>query len=184
MNLLNLPPGKNPPDDLYVVIEIPAGSNVKYEYEREMGVMMVDRVLYAAMAYPYNYGFVPGTLMHDGDPLDALVISTVSFAPGTVVRVRPIGVLSMEDEEGLDYKLITAPLIKIDPRLSNINSINDLPSIMLDQIKHFFEHYKELEPGKWTKVHGFLGPEDARKLVMKAIERARGIVRTVNEHVH
>ncbi len=173
MNLGKLPPGRNPPDEIYVVIEIPAGSNVKYEYDEELDAFVVDRVLYTAMSYPFNYGFVPGTLTPDGDPLDAVVISSTQFMPGTVVSARPIGVLNMEDEEGVDYKLVTVPVAKVDPRFSNIRDVKDLPEIILYQIRHFFEHYKELEPNKWVKVKGFLGPEEARRLILEFIKMAQ-----------
>ncbi|NPA69983.1 MAG: inorganic diphosphatase [Crenarchaeota archaeon] len=169
--LEKLPPGKNPPDDIYVVIEIPAFSNIKYEMDEETGAIMVDRVLYTAMFYPFNYGTVPQTLMPDGDPADVLVISNYSLMPGSVIRVRPIGVLEMEDEEGVDNKIIAVPVDKVDPTYKNVKDVNDLPEAILNKIKHFFEHYKELEPGKWTKVRGFKGADEAKKLIMDAIER-------------
>ena len=169
IDIINLSPGRNPPDELRVVVEIPAGSNVKYEYDKENKVFVVDRVLYTAMSYPFNYGFIPGTLTEDGDPLDAVVISSASFLPGTIVDVRPVGALDMEDEKGIDYKLITVPLTKIDPRFSMVKDIKDLPDVILYQIRHFFEHYKELEPGKWTKVNEFKGIEEAKRLVLKYI---------------
>ncbi len=169
--LEKLKPGKNPPEDIYVLIEIPKGSNVKYELDEETGAIFVDRVLYTAMFYPFNYGIVPQTLEEDGDPIDVLLISNEPFHPGTVVRARPIGVLVMEDEEGPDSKIIAVPHEKIDPRFANIKDINDLPKAVLDQIKHFFEHYKELEPGKWVKVTGWEGAESAKKRIAAAIER-------------
>ncbi|RLF17128.1 MAG: inorganic diphosphatase [Thermoprotei archaeon] len=168
--LKKLPPGKNPPDDIYVIIEIPKGSNVKYELDEETGAIFVDRVLYTAMFYPFNYGIVPQTLMPDGDPVDVLVISNEPFAPGTIVRVRPIGVLEMEDEEGIDHKIIAVPIDKVDPRFSNIKDVKDLPEAILNQIRHFFEHYKELEPGKWTKVRDFHSANKAKEMITKAIE--------------
>jgi len=168
--LKTIPPGKNPPDDIYVIIEIPKGSNIKYELDEKTGAIFVDRVLYTAMFYPFNYGIVPQTLMPDGDPADVLVISNEPFAPGTIVRVRPIGVLEMEDEEGIDHKIIAVPIDKIDPRFSNIKDVKDLPDAILNQIRHFFEHYKELEPGKWTKVRDFHGANKAKEMITKAIE--------------
>ena len=168
--LKNLKPGKNPPEDVFVVIEIPKGSNVKYEIDEESGAVMVDRILYTAMFYPFNYGIVPQTLMPDGDPVDVLVVSNEPLYPGTVIRVRPIGVLEMEDEEGIDHKIIAVPVGKIDPRFEGIKDIKDLPEAFLNQIRHFFEHYKELEPGKWTKVHRFLSAEDAKRMIKEAIE--------------
>ncbi len=166
-----LPPGKNPPDDVYVIIEIPAFSNIKYEYKEDLDAILVDRVLYTAMFYPFNYGMIPQTLMPDGDPADVLVISNYSLMPGSVIRVRPIGVLEMEDEEGVDTKIIAVPIEKIDPTWAKVKDINDLPESILNKIKHFFEHYKELEPGKWTKVRGFKSVDEARKMIMDAIER-------------
>ncbi len=168
--LEKLPPGKNPPEDVYVVIEIPAFSNIKYEIDEDTGAVMVDRILYTAMFYPFNYGIVPQTKMPDGDPADVLVISNVQLMPGTVVRVRPIGVLEMEDEEGIDHKIIGVPDPKIDPTYANVKDIKDLPEAVLSKIKHFFEHYKELEPGKWTKVRDFKGADVAKQMIKEAIE--------------
>jgi len=171
MNLEKLPPGKNPPDEIYVVVEIPMNSYVKYEVDKETGAVFVDRILYTAMIYPFNYGFIPSTLEEDGDPVDVLVLSHEPVFPGTVIPARPIGLLEMEDEEGPDSKVIAVPTVKIDPRWANINSINNLPKAYLDKIKHFFEHYKELEPGKWVKVREWKGPEEAKKRILAAIER-------------
>ena len=170
MHINRIPPGKNPPDDVYVIIEIPKGSNVKYELDEETGVVFVDRILYTAMFYPFNYGIIPQTLMPDGDPADVLVITHESLLPGTVIRVRPIGVLEMEDEEGVDHKIIAVPIEKVDPRFANVRDVNDLPKAVLNQIKHFFEHYKELEPGKWTKVRNFHNSNVAKDMISKAIE--------------
>ncbi|ABW00869.1 inorganic diphosphatase [Caldivirga maquilingensis] len=181
VNITNLPPGRNPPDELYVVVEIPAGSNVKYEFDSASGVFIVDRVLYTAMSYPFNYGFIPGTLTEDGDPLDAVVISSASFLPGTIVDVRPVGALNMEDEKGLDYKLITVPLSRVDPRFSMIKDIKDLPDVILYQVRHFFEHYKELEPGKWTKVKEFMGVEEAKRLVLKYIRGKSNLTNSISQ---
>lgn len=169
---IRLPPGRDPPNDVYVFVEISSGSNVKYEYDEELGMVIVDRVLYTAMFYPFNYGFIPNTEMEDGDPVDVLLISSVPFMPGTVVRARPIGLLEMEDEEGIDHKVIAVPIAKVDPRLANVKDLKDLPEAVLDQIRHFFEHYKELEPGKWTKVRQFKGVEEARKIILESVERA------------
>ena len=171
MNLEKLSPGKNPPNEIYVVVEIPMNSYVKYEVDKETGAVFVDRILYTAMIYPFNYGFIPSTLEEDGDPVDVLVLSHEPVFPGTVIPARPIGLLEMEDEEGPDSKVIAVPTVKIDPRWANINSINDLPKAYLDKIRHFFEHYKELEPGKWVKVREWKGPEEAKKRILAAIER-------------
>ncbi len=164
-------PGKKAPDIVNVLIEIPMGSNVKYEYDEEARIIRVDRFLYTSMVYPFNYGFIPGTLEEDGDPVDVLVITSQPVFPGTVIEARPIGVLVMEDEEGPDSKIIAVPKDKLDPQFKNIKSVEDLPDILREKIKHFFEHYKELEPGKWVKVREWLGPEKAREQIAKAIER-------------
>ncbi len=171
MEVAKLKPGKNPPEDIFVVIEIPAGSSVKYELDKESGAIFVDRFLYTAMYYPFNYGFVPKTLAEDGDPIDVLVVSNQPVAPGSVIRARPIGVLIMEDESGRDEKIVAVPVSKLDPSFEKINSIEDLPEALLNKIKHFFEHYKELEPGKWVKITGWEGAEKAKELISKAIER-------------
>ncbi|MEM5811175.1 MAG: inorganic diphosphatase [Candidatus Aenigmatarchaeota archaeon] len=158
-------------DYLIAFIEIPKGSRNKYELDKELGVLKLDRILHTSMQYPANYGFIPSTLCEDGDPLDCLVISSESIAPNTIVKVRPIGLLIMEDEEGKDEKLITVPIEKIDPKMSNIKDVRDLPEALKNEIKHFFEHYKELEPGKWVKVMDWVGREEAIKYVEKAVER-------------
>ncbi|HWQ17023.1 MAG TPA: inorganic diphosphatase [Sulfolobales archaeon] len=169
-----LGPGDKAPNIVNVVIEIPANSSVKYEYDEELGVISVDRVLYTAMIYPFNYGFIPGTLEEDGDPVDVLVISDHTFLPGSVVRVRPIAILEMEDEEGVDAKIVAVPDDKVEPRYSSIKDLKDLPDIIKRRIEHFFQHYKELEPGKWVKIRGWKGAEEARKKISDAIERAAG----------
>ncbi len=163
--------GKNVPEDIYVFIEIPKGSNVKYEFDEEEKVIKVDRILYTAMFYPFNYGFVPETLEEDGDPVDVLVLSYDTFFPGVIVRVRPIGVLVTEDESGKDRKILAVPHEKIDPRWKNIRDIKHVPEAILNQVKHFFEHYKELEPGKWVKVIGFEGAEEAKRIIKEAYDR-------------
>jgi len=166
-----LSPGKNPPEEIYVVVEIPQGGNVKYELDKKTGLLFVDRFLYTAMFYPFNYGFVPQTLEEDGDPVDVLVISTSPVAPGTVLKAKPIGLLLMEDEEGPDSKVIAVPTEKIDPRYGVYSDIKELPQLILDQVRHFFEHYKELEKGKWVKVTGWQDSAVAKKKITEAIER-------------
>ena len=151
MDLSKIKVGSNP-DKLNVVIEIPYGSNIKYEIDKDSGAVVVDRVMYSAMFYPANYGFVPNTLSDDGDPADVLVINEYPLQAGSVIKARLIGVLIMEDESGLDEKLIAVPISKIDPRYDRIKSLEDLPQITLDRIKNFFETYKMLEPNKWVKV--------------------------------
>ena len=166
-------PGKKAPDEVNVVIEIPLGSNIKYEVDKETGVIFVDRILYTSMFYPFNYGFIPGTLEEDGDPVDVLVVGYEPVHPGTVIKAKPIGVLEMVDEEGPDAKIVAVPIEKIDPRFKGVEDISQLPEIIRDKIKHFFEHYKELEPGKWTKVKDWKGAKEAKERIRKAIERYR-----------
>ena len=166
-----LGPGEQATDEVSVVIEIPMGSSVKYEFNKELGVLTVDRFLYTAMHYPFNYGFIPGTLEEDGDPVDVLVISNQPVIPGSMIKVKPIGLLLMEDEEGPDSKVIAVPVKKLDPTFANINDINDLPEALREKIKHFFEHYKELEPGKWVKVTGWASAAEARRKIEDAIKR-------------
>ncbi|MCS6998625.1 MAG: inorganic diphosphatase [Aquificaceae bacterium] len=169
MELNKLAPGKNPPEDIYVVVEIPQDSPIKYELDKESGAVFVDRFLFTAMHYPFNYGFIPKTLAEDGDPVDVLVISRYPVMPGCVMRCRPIGALEMKDEEGLDTKLLAVPHSKLDPTYEGVKSYEDLPEVLLRKIKHFFEHYKELEPGKWVKVEGFKGVDFAYEEIRKGI---------------
>lgn len=170
MDIRRIPPGKNPPEDIYVVVEIPQDSPIKYELDKESGAIFVDRFLFTAMHYPFNYGFIPQTLADDGDPVDVLVISRYAVVPGSVIRCRPIGALQMRDEEGVDTKLLAVPHSKLDLTYEGIKSYEDLPKILLDKIKHFFEHYKELEPGKWVKVEEFKGVEFAYEEIKRGIE--------------
>lgn len=169
MNLSKIPVGENP-EKINVVVEIPYGSNIKYELDKESGAVVVDRVMYSAMFYPANYGFVPNTLSDDGDPADVLVLNEYPLQAGSVIKCRLIGVLLMEDESGIDEKLLAVPVSKIDPRYENIKSLNDLPKITLDRIKNFFETYKMLEPNKWVKVKDYKGKEEAQAILQKAIE--------------
>ncbi|NPA51440.1 MAG: inorganic diphosphatase [Aquificae bacterium] len=171
MDLSKIPAGKNPPEDINVVIEIPQGSSIKYEVDKESGAVFVDRFLYTAMYYPFNYGFIPNTLADDGDPEDVLVVSSQPVVPASVIRCRPIGMLEMEDEEGIDTKIIAVPVSKLDKTFDDIKEVTDLPQATLDKIKHFFEHYKELEPGKWVKVREFKSKEEALKDIQKAVKR-------------
>jgi len=169
MDITKIKPG-NPEEAVNVVIEIPQGSNIKYELDKESGAIFLDRILYGSQFYPANYGFIPNTLADDGDPIDVLVISSESVVPGCVIKSRVIGVLIMEDESGKDEKIIAVPTIKLDPQMAKINELEDFPEIKLNQIKHFFETYKDLEPGKWVKVTGFEGKEKAIELINKAIQ--------------
>lgn len=175
MDLTKISAGKNPPEDIYVVIEIPQGSSIKYEVDKESGAVFVDRFLFTAMYYPFNYGFIPNTLAEDGDPTDVLVISSQPVVPGSVIRSRPIGMLEMEDEEGIDTKIIAVPVSKLDKSFDNINDVNDLPNATLEKIKHFFEHYKELEKGKWVKVKEFKSVETAKEAIKQDLERVSGL---------
>ncbi|WP_297896257.1 inorganic diphosphatase [uncultured Campylobacter sp.] len=169
MDLSKIKVGSNP-DKINAVIEIPYGSNIKYEIDKASGALCVDRVLYGAMFYPANYGFVPNTLADDGDPADVLVLNEYPLAAGSVIPCRLIGVLMMEDESGMDEKLLAVPVSKIDPRYEGIKSISDLPKATLDKIKNFFETYKLLEPNKWVKVKDFASAAEAEKILDKAIK--------------
>lgn len=163
--------GKDIPYEFNVFIEISTDSpSVKYELDKESGLLHVDRFLYTSMRYPCNYGFVPKTLAGDGDPLDVLVYSSFPVMPGTVIKVRPIGVLVTEDEKGEDMKLLVVPTKKIDPILEGIEDLKDLPEIFLQQIKHFFERYKDLEAGKWVKVQDWRDSDYARQLLNKSVK--------------
>ena len=164
--------GSNPPHDVNVIIEVPVGGHpIKYELDKEAGTLVVDRFLYTPMSYPGNYGFVPHTLSDDGDPIDVLVCNTRQLVPGCVISVRPIGVLIMEDNAGQDEKIIAVPSHALTKRYDDIVNVSDMPEITLQQIEHFFEHYKDLEPGKWVKMGEWLNAEEARRLIVEAIER-------------
>ncbi len=171
MQVNKIPVGKNPPEDIYVVVEIPANTWIKYELDKESGAIFVDRVLFTSMRYPFNYGFIPQTLDEDGDPLDVLVISDFPVEPGSVIRVRPIGMLNFEDEAGVDAKIIALPHEKIDPTYKEIADVTELPDIYREKIKHFFEHYKDLEPGKWVKAKEWHSKDEALKRIQEAIKR-------------
>jgi inorganic pyrophosphatase len=167
--------GKNPPEDVNVIIEVAIGGEpIKYEMDKEAGTLVVDRFLYTPMRYPGNYGFVPHTLSDDGDPIDVLVANTRPIVPGAVINVRPVGVLKMMDESGGDEKIIAVPSPNLTQRYMNVHNYTDLPAITLEQIQHFFEHYKDLEPGKWVKVQGWGNAGEAKALIADAIERGQG----------
>ncbi|KKP69714.1 MAG: Inorganic pyrophosphatase [Candidatus Roizmanbacteria bacterium GW2011_GWA2_35_19] len=170
MNINKVSPGKNVPEEINVFIEIPQGGSIKYELDKESGVIMVDRFAFTAMVYPFNYGFIPGTHAEDGDPADVLVISSYAVLPGVVIPSRPIGMLEMTDEAGIDTKIIAVPTVKVDPFMSKINEITDLDEVTLKKIQHFFNHYKELEKGKWVKTKDFLGKEKAFEAINKSIK--------------
>ncbi len=170
MDIKKIPVGKNPPNEINVFVEIPQGSSIKYELDKKTGAIMVDRFAYTAMFYPFNYGFVPNTYAEDGDPIDVLVISTYPVAPGTVIPCRPIGMLEMEDEAGIDTKILAVPTTKVDPFFAYINDVEDLEESTKKKIQHFFDHYKEIEPGKWVKTKNFLPKEKALEAVKKALK--------------
>jgi inorganic pyrophosphatase len=164
--------GLNPPDDVNVVIEVPIGGEpIKYEMDKAAGTLVVDRFLHTPMRYPGNYGFVPHTLSQDGDPIDILVANTRPIFPGAVINVRPIGVLKMVDDGGTDEKIIAVPTLKLTKRYEHVRTCADMPRIALEQIQHFFEHYKDLEPGKWVKLNGWGDVEEAKQLIRDAIQR-------------
>ena len=168
--------GNNPPDDVNVIIEVPVGGQpIKYELDKDAGTLVVDRFLYTPMSYPGNYGFVPHTLSDDGDPIDVLVCNTRPLVPGCVINVRPVGVLIMEDNAGQDEKVIAVPSADLTKRYDHISGYADIPRITLQQIEHFFEHYKDLEPGKWVKIGNWHDAGDARDMIVEAIERAKRV---------
>ncbi|MDX5361042.1 MAG: inorganic diphosphatase [Alphaproteobacteria bacterium] len=172
MDISKIRIGENPPHDVNVIIEIPANSDpVKYEVDKESGALFVDRFMHTAMYYPADYGFVPHTLAEDGDPLDFMVMTRARLIPGAVVRCRPVGVLLMEDEAGPDEKLLGVPLSSAHPYYDHIQTYEQLPPILMQQIQHFFEHYKDLEGGKWAKVTGWGGVYEAKSLITSAIAR-------------
>lgn len=175
MNFDNIPPGKNPPDDLYVAIEIPANASpIKYEIDKDMGAILVDRFMATPMFYPANYGFIPNTLADDGDPLDVLVVTPYPVMPGSIIRCRPVGVLNMEDEAGGDAKLVAVPHDKLSKEYQHVKDVDDLPELLRKQIQHFFENYKDLEEGKWVKVQGWDNAEAAREAIRQSIAAYKG----------
>ncbi len=175
MDISKIAIGPNPPYDVFAVIEIPQGGEpVKYEMDKESGALFVDRFLHTAMFYPGNYGFIPHTLADDGDPCDVLVVNPTRVVPGAVVRCRPIGALMMEDEAGGDEKILAVPCNETFPYYDGVHEADDLPAIVKQQIEHFFTHYKDLEPEKWVRVGHWGGKEDAQRLILNAVEKAKG----------
>ena len=170
MNFDNIPAGKDLPNDIYVAIEIPAQSSpVKYEIDKDMGAILVDRFMSTPMFYPANYGFIPNTLADDGDPLDVLVITPYPIIPGSIIRCRPVGMLDMDDEAGGDEKLVAVPHEKLSKEYGHIQDVEDIPQLLKDQIQHFFENYKDLEEGKWVKLKGWKNADTARKSIEKSV---------------
>src|ERR1700754_588341 len=164
--------GKNPPHDVNVIIEVPVGGEpIKYEMDKEAGTLVVDRFLYTAMRYPGNYGFIPHTLSRDGDPVDVLIAITRAIAPGAVMSVRPVGVLLMEDNAGMDEKIVAVPSAHISQRFDGVQNYSDLPEITLKQIEHFFAHYKDLEPGKWVKIIRWGDAAEAKRMILDGVAR-------------
>lgn len=175
MRLEAIKTGHNPPDDVNVVIEVPIGGEpIKYEMDKAAGTLVVDRFLYTSMRYPGNYGFIPHTLSGDGDPCDVLVANTRAIVPGAVINVRPVGVLLMEDDAGQDEKIIAVPSTKLTRRYENVMTYTDLPPITIEQIEHFFQHYKDLERGKWVKVLRWGDAAEARQFILEGIQRVKG----------
>jgi inorganic pyrophosphatase len=170
MDVSKIPAGKKVPEDIFVVVEIPANGSIKYEIEKESGAVFVDRFLFTAMYYPFNYGFIPGTIADDKDPVDVLVVSAQPVAPGSVIRARPVGMLLMEDEAGKDEKILAVPVSKLDKSFDEIKDILDIPQITRDKVKHFFEHYKDLEPGKWVKLKDWKGRKEAEEYIKKSVK--------------
>ena len=166
--------GADPPHEVNVIVEVPVGGEpIKYEMDKEAGTLVVDRFLYTSMRYPGNYGFIPHTLSGDGDPVDVLICNQRGIVPGAIMAVRPIGVLRMQDEAGLDEKIVAVPVPRLTRRYESVKNYTDLPDITLKQIEHFFEHYKDLEPGKWVKALGWGDAEMAKQLIVEGVERAR-----------
>lgn len=172
MSLNNVPAGKSLPNDFNVIIEIPAHSEpIKYEVDKDSGALYVDRFMGTAMHYPCNYGYIPNTLSEDGDPVDVLVVTPFPLLNGSVIRCRPVGVLKMSDDSGEDAKILAVPVDKLTTMFRDVSTFRELPEITLNQITHFFEHYKDLEPGKWVKIDGWYGPEEAKQEILDSAER-------------
>ena len=170
MSYSNIPAGKDAPNDIYVIIEIPANAApIKYEIDKDSDALFVDRFMGTATFYPANYGYVPNTLSLDGDPLDVLVVTPYPVEPGSVIRCRPVGKLNMEDDGGIDAKLVAVPHEKLTPIYKDVQEYTDLPPLLISQIEHFFQHYKDLEPGKWVKLSGWENADVAKQEVMSSI---------------
>jgi inorganic pyrophosphatase len=174
MNLDAISVGRDPPREVTVLVEVPVGGEpIKYEMDKSSGALVVDRFLYTSMRYPGNYGFIPHTLSEDGDPCDVLVVNQRGILPGAVIAVRPVGVLKMQDEAGGDEKIIAVPTTRLTRRYEKVHSYIDLPEITREQVQHFFEHYKDLEGGKWVRVLGWGDAAEAQTYIVRSLERAR-----------
>ncbi|MEW5757584.1 MAG: inorganic diphosphatase [Pseudomonadota bacterium] len=174
MSFKNIGPGKDVPNDINVIIEIPMNADpIKYEVDKETGAVTVDRFMATCMFYPVNYGFMPHTVAGDGDPVDVLVMAPYALAPGSVIRVRPVALLKMEDDGGVDAKVLAVPVTKLTPIYKDIQDLKDVPQLLQNQLTHFFERYKDLEPGKWVKVQGWFGVNEAKAEILAGVERAK-----------
>ncbi|MEM9278228.1 MAG: inorganic diphosphatase [Pseudomonadota bacterium] len=174
MRIDAIPIGNNPPEDINVIVEVPYGGEpVKYEMDKEAGTMIVDRILYTSMRYPGNYGFIPHTLSDDGDPVDVLIANKRPLIPGSVINCRPVGILHMSDEAGGDEKLVAIPSPQVSAMFKDIHELDDLPKLLIDQIAHFFERYKDLEEGKWVKIDRWGDAAEAKENIRKSIEAAK-----------
>lgn len=174
MRIEHIDIGRDAPREVNVIVEVPVGGEpIKYEMDKKAGTLVVDRFLYTSMRYPGNYGFIPHTLSLDGDPVDVLIANQRGIVPGAVVAVRPVGVLKMQDEAGGDEKIIAVPVPRLTRRYENVHNYTDLPEITRQQIEHFFEHYKDLEKGKWVKVAGWGDAAEAQSMIMEGVERAK-----------
>jgi inorganic pyrophosphatase len=176
MSLNLVPTGRDVPHEVNVIIEIPMNAEpVKYEVDKESGAIFVDRVLTTPMRYPCNYGYIPHTMSGDGDPVDVLVIMPLPLVPGSVIRCRPVGMLSMTDEAGADEKVVAVPIEKVFPAYRRVNDIGDLSEHWLERIGHFFEHYKDLEKGKWVKIEGWKGAAEAKREISAGVDRYKAV---------
>jgi inorganic pyrophosphatase len=174
MRIEHISIGRNPPEEVNVIVEVPVGGEpIKYEMDKKAGTLVVDRFLYTSMRYPGNYGFIPHTLSDDGDPIDVLIANQRGIVPGAVIAVRPVGVLKMQDEAGGDEKIVAVPVPRLSRRYESVHNYTDLPEITRQQIEHFFAHYKDLEPNKWVKVMGWGDAAEAKSMILAAIERAK-----------
>lgn len=175
MNIDKISVGKDAPNQVNVIIEVPMNSSnpVKYEMDKDSGAVFVDRFIATPMYYPCNYGFIPNTLSDDGDPCDVLVVSDFPIVPGAVIEAKPVGVLIMEDEKGMDEKILAVPAKKLNSQYEDIENYTELPETLVNKIKHFFEHYKDLEKGKWVKITGFEDASKAKALIQEGIERVK-----------
>ena len=176
MNLDRVTSGQDLPNDFNVIIEIPMNADpIKYEVDKETGALFVDRFMMTAMHYPCNYGYIPHTISEDGDPVDVLVITPFALMPGVVVRCRPLGLLKMTDEAGGDTKMLAVPIDKLTPLYRSLETVRDLPEVVLSQITHFFAHYKDLEPGKWVQIEGWGSPEEAKREIVEGVKSYKAI---------